>query len=130
MKISRLSYTKIFLKQKGWAIDDANVKLYMYRWWYSHRSKKQGGLRLSLDGFEFLTNELGLTSYEINFQDSIDLSPHTLLFFDRNFDSPYLLTNRNIHVFTEKKNFELHLFSNDIQRYGLVKALQNQKKEE
>ena len=127
--ISKETYTKIFLQQKDRSIDPANVKLHLYKWWQSHRSKEIGGLRLSEDGFEFLTDELELQCYEIPFTEPIDLSPQTIIFFDRNMDSPYYLTNQSITVFSERKSFELMLFSDDIRKYGLVKAMNNQNKD-
>lgn len=127
--ISKETYTKIFLKQNDKSIDEANVKLHLYKWWQSHRSKDTGGLRLSDEGFEFLTKELEIKSYEIPFTESIDLSPQTIIFFDRNMDSPYHLTNHSITVFSEKKSFELYMFSDDIRKYGLVKAMNRQKKD-
>lgn len=124
--ISKETYTKIFLKAKDKSIDPANTKLHLYKWWQSHRSKEIGGLRLSDEGFEYLVNELELKSYEIPFTEPIDLSPQTIIFFDRNMDSPYYLTNQSITVFSEKKSFELYMFSDDIRKYGLVKAMNNQ----
>lgn len=124
--ISKETYTKIFLQQKDRSIDAANVKLHLFKWWQSHRSKEVGGLRLSKDGFEFLTQELDLQCYEIPFTEPIDLSPQTIIFFDRTMDSPYYLTNQSITVFSERKSFELMLFSDDIRKYGLVKAMNRQ----
>lgn len=127
--ISKETYTKIFLQAKEKSIDAANVKLHLYKWWQSHRSKDVGGLRLSDEGFDFLTDELELQSYEIPFTESIDLSPQTIIFFDRNMDSPYYLTDQSITVFSERKSFELMLFSDDIRKYGLVKAMNRQNKD-
>jgi hypothetical protein len=127
--ISKETFTKIFLQQKEKSIDEANIKHHLYKWWQSHRSKDVGGLRLSDDGFEFLTNELELRSYEIPFTEPIDLSPQTIIFFDRNMDCPYYLTNQSITVFSERKSFELYMFSDDIRKYGLVKAMNRQNKD-
>lgn len=127
--ISKETYTKIFLQQKDRSIDAANVKLHLFKWWQSHRSKDMGGLRLSDEGFRFLREELDLQCYEIPFTEPIDLSPQTIIFFDRTMDSPYFLTNQNITVFSERKSFELMLFSDDIRKYGLVKAM-NRKDED
>ena len=127
--ISKETYTKIFLQQKDRSIDAANVKLHLFKWWQSHRSKEVGGLRLSEEGHKFLTEELELQSYEIPFTEPIDLSPQTIIFFDRTMDSPYYLTNQSITVFSERKSFELMLFSDDIRKYGLVKAMNNQNKD-
>ena len=127
--ISKETFTKIFLQQKDKSTDSANMKHHMYKWWQSHRSKDQGGLRLSDDGFDFLVNELELRSYEIPFTEPIDLSPQTIIFFDRTMDFPYYLTNQSITVFSERKSFELYMFSDDIRKYGLVKAMNNQNKD-
>jgi hypothetical protein len=127
--ISKETFTKIFLQQKDRSTDEATMKLHMYKWWQSHRSKDQGGLRLSDEGFEYLINELELRSYEIPFTEPIDLSPQTIIFFDRNMDCPYYLTNQSITVFSERKSFELYMFSDDIRKYGLVKAMNRQNKD-
>ena len=127
--ISKETYTKIFLQQKEKSIDSANIKHHMYKWWQSHRSKESGGLRLSDEGFEFLTSELDLKSYEIPFTEPIELSPQTIIFFDRTMDGPYYLTNQSITVFSERKSFELYMFSDDIRKYGLVKAMNAQNKD-
>lgn len=127
--ISKETYTKIFLTQKERSVDPANVKLHLFKWWQSHRNKSEGGLRLTEEGFQFLTDELELKSYEIPFTDPIDLSPQVIIFFDRHMDCPYFLTNKAITVFSERKSFELYMFSDDIRRYGLVKAINNQQKD-
>jgi hypothetical protein len=127
--ISKETFTKIFLQQKDKSTDSANMKHHMYKWWQSHRSKDIGGLRLSEEGFDYLVNELELRSYEIPFTEPIDLSPQTIIFFDRTMDFPYYLTNQSITVFSERKSFELYMFSDDIRKYGLVKAMNNQNKD-
>lgn len=127
--LSKEAYTKIFLKQKEYSLDEANVKLHLYKWWQSHRSKDSGGLRLSWEGYQFLIEDLGLQSYDIPFTDPIELSPQTIIFFDRHMDSPYYLTNREVVVFSEKKSFELYMFSDDIRKYGLVKAINRRNKD-
>lgn len=125
--ISREIYTKIFLKEMGRSTDDANVKLHLHKWWQSKRTKEGGGLRLSLEGYEFLVTELELKEYEIPFNEKIELSPQTIIFFDQFLDCPYFLTNQSLTVFNEKKAFELYMFSDDIRKYGLIKAINNQK---
>jgi len=126
--ISREIYTKIFLKEMGRSTDEANVKLHLNQWWQSKRTKDEGGLRLSLNGYEFLVTELELKEYEIPFNEKIELSPQTIIFFDQFLDCPYFLTNQSLTVFNEKKAFELYMFSDDIRKYGLIKAINNQKK--
>lgn len=121
--ISREVYTKIFLSELGRSTDEANVKVTMDTIWQSRRTKVDGGLRLSDKGYEFLVGEVKLQEYEIPFTEPIDLSPQIIIFFDRYLDCPYYLTYQGLTVFSEKKAFELHLFSDDIRKFGLVKAM-------
>lgn len=121
--ISRETYTKIFLTELGRSTDEANVKVTMDTIWQSRRTKVDGGLRLSDKGYEFLVGEVKLQEYEIPFTEPIDLSPQIIIFFDRYLDCPYYLTYQGLTVFSEKKAFELHLFSDDIRKFGLVKAM-------
>ena len=127
--ISRTALTKIFLQQWGKSIDSANVQLFGRKWWQSTRVGKETAFRLSEDGFEFLTSDLELKSYEIPFTESIELSPQTIIFLERYIDCPYYLTTESVTVFSEKKSFELMLFSDDIRKFGLVKAMNERQKE-
>lgn len=128
--ISSIAFTKIFLKQQEKSCDEANVKLHHRMWWQNTRTKEGGGLRLTEDGYNHLSNVLELKEYEIPFTEQIELSPQTIIFFDRYIDCPYYLTNQSITVFAEKKAFELMLFSDDIRKFGLMKAINNRKKSE
>jgi hypothetical protein len=121
--IDRDTLTKIFLQQWGKSTDDANLQLYSRKWWQSNRVNKKTAFRLSTEGLDFLTNSLDLKSYEIPFTESIELNPQTIIFLERYLDCPYYLTNHSITVFSEKKSFELYLFSDDIRKYGLIKAM-------
>jgi hypothetical protein len=127
--ISRETYTKIFLNELGRSTDDANLKVTMDTIWQSRRTKVDGGLRLSDKGYEFLVGEVKLQEYEIPFTEPIDLSPQIIIFFDRYLDCPYYLTYQGLTVFSEKKAFELHLFSDDIRKFGLVKAMSARSKD-
>lgn len=121
--ITRDALTKIFLQQWGKSTDDTNMKIFSRKWWQSSRVNKQTAFRLSEEGFEFLTNELELKMYEVPFTDSIELSPQTIIFLERYIDCPYYLTTQSITVFSERKSFELYMFSDDIRKYGLLKAM-------
>jgi hypothetical protein len=125
--ISQELYTKFFLKEWGKSTDDANLRLYKHTWWYNTRTKNQGGLRLTDKGLEFLITELKLRDYEIPFLDNIELNPQLIIFLDNFLDCPYFLGHQSLTVFSEKKSFELYMFSDDIRRYGLIKALKKQK---
>jgi hypothetical protein len=127
--IERDALTQIFLKQWGKSIDEANVKLYSRKWWQCNRANKQTALRLTDEGLSFLINDLEIRSYEVPFTESIELSPQTIIFLERYMDCPYHVTCRSIIVFSEKKSFELCLFSDDIRKYGLIKAINEREKD-
>jgi len=127
--ITRDGLTKIFLQQWGKSTDDANVKLFGRKWWQSTRASKQNNFRLSDEGYEFLVKDLDLKEYEIPFTEPIELSPQTIIFLERYVDCPYYLTNMSITVFSERKSFELMLFSDDIRKFGLIKAMKEREKE-
>jgi hypothetical protein len=118
-------YTKIFLSQAGIPTDPVNVKIYMDLWWYS--SAKSTGLRLSQQGYDYLTKNLQIASYLVPFADDMELNSKVVVFLSRQMDCPFLLNANSIIVFSEKRSIELYLFSGDIRRYGLSKAVSNQK---
>ena len=127
--ITRDSLTQIFLQQWGKSTDDANMKIFGRKWWQSTRAGKQNNFRLSDEGYEFLVKELDLKEYEIPFTEPIELSPQTIIFLERYVDCPYYLTNMSITVFSERKSFELMLFSDDIRKFGLIKAMNDREKD-
>ena len=127
--ITRDALTKIFLQQWGKTTDDVNVKMFSRKWWQSTRVGKQSAFRLSDEGFEFLTTDLDLKCYDIPFTEPIELSPQTIIFLERYVDCPYYLTQESITVFSERKSFELMLFSDDIRKFGLIKAMNKREKD-
>ena len=120
------TYTKIFLKQLGKTSNDLTVKEYLPLWWKNTR--EAGGLRLTDAGFDVLT-EIELATYEVPYPKDMPMTTQVVIFLDKFIDCPYYLTNRAIHVTSEKKAIELHLFSGDLRKYGLAKALNRQKPE-
>ena len=61
--------------------------------------------------------------YEIPFPKDYKFTTQTFIFLDQFITCPYYLTNRSIWVTDEKKSMELHLFSGDLRKYGLTKAM-------
>ena len=126
--MNKETYTKVFLKQAEIAISDVTMKEYMSTLWQNTRVKNEGGLRLTDFGLEFLKSKLELTTYEIPFPKDFELTTNTIIWLDQFIDCPYWLCKYSIEVTDEKKALELHLFSGDVKKYGLTKALNRQKK--
>jgi len=123
------TYTKIFLKQLGLATSEPNVKQYMPIWWANLRNKEKGGLRLTEEGYKML-QEIDLVTYDIPYPKDMPLTTQVIIFLDQFIDCPYYLSTRSITVTNEKKAVELTLFSGDLRKYGLTKAMTRQKKDE
>ena len=121
------TYTKVFLKQKDIAISEVTMKQYMSKWWQNTRVKDEGGLRLTDEGYEFIRNELDLATYQIPFPKDFKLTTNTIIWLDQFIACPYYLFQSSIVVTDERKAMELHLFSGDITKYGLTKAMNRHK---
>ena len=97
-------------------------------WWKNTRNKGTGGLRLTDEGMDVVT-EIGLATYDIPYPKDMPLTTQVIIFLDQLIDCPYYLTNRSITVTNEKKAVELTLFSGDLRKYGITKAMKRQNKE-
>jgi hypothetical protein len=123
------TYTKIFLKQSGKAITEAALKEYIPAWWQNTRAKDEGGLRLTDEGFRFITEDLQLQTYDVPYPANFEFTTQSIIFLDKFITCPYYMGKRSLVVTDEKKAIELHLFSGDIRKYGLTKAMKRQEKE-
>lgn len=117
------TYTKIFLKNSNIALSEATMKEYLPLWWQNTRAKDEGGLRLTEDGYIHLTEKLDIQTYEVPFPKDFKVTTQVIIFLDKFIDCPYFLSPYSIIVTNEKKAMELHLFSGDLRKYGLAKAL-------
>ena len=121
------TYTKVFLKQLNKSTDSATVKQYMPLWWRNTRSKYTGGLRLTESGYDILM-EIGIETYDIPFPPDMPLTTQVIIFLDQFISCPYYITNKGIIVTDQKKAVELTLFSGDVRKYGLTKAMKRSEK--
>jgi len=119
---NKIVYTKIFLQQIDESTNDATVDDYIHRWWQNTRSKDQGGLRLTDEGFDLL-KKIDVSVYEISFPPDMPFTTKTIIFLDKFIECPYYITKSSIFVTDQKKSIELTLFSGDIRKYGIAKAL-------
>lgn len=121
------TYTKVFLNQLGKTSNDSGLAEYMPLWWKNTRDKEKSGLRLTDLGFETV-EKIGLATYEVNFPSDMPITAQVIIFLDKFIDCPYYLTKHSIIVTNERKAVELSLFSGDIRKYGLTKAMSRSKK--
>jgi hypothetical protein len=123
------TFTKIFLKNANISINPNTLKEYLPMWWINTRSKDVGGLRLTDKGLDFITKRLELKTYEVPFPVDFNVTTQTIIFLDRFITCPYFLADDGIIVTNEKKAMELMLFSGDIRKYGISKAMTRQEEE-
>lgn len=119
----KTTYTKIFLQQANISVNDNTMKEYLPIWWKNSRIKTEGGLRLTEEGLKFIQEKLELQTYDVPFPLEFTITTQILIFLDKFIDCPYYLAADGIIVTNEKKAMELHLFSGDIRKYGLTKAM-------
>jgi len=124
------TYTKIFLKQAGKSANEISLKQYLPLWWQNTRAKDVGGLRLTDEGFRFITEDLELVTYDIPYPPDFEFTTQSIIWLDNFIDCPYYLGRKSITVTNEKKALELHLFSGDIRKYGLTKAMKRQQEKD
>lgn len=123
------TYTKVFLKAANKTINETAIKEYLPVWWKNTRAKDTGGLRLTDEGFRFITEDVELTTYEVPYPRDFELTTNVVIWMDNFIDCPYYLGSNGITVTDERKAMELHLFSGDMRKYGLIKAMKRQEKD-
>jgi len=117
------SYTKIFLESASWDASVENIKKYNPVFWYNYRSKKEGGLRLTDKGLEFVIEHADIKVYNIDLPKELKFTPQVFLWLDQYLNSPFFIDKKNITVISERAAFELYLFSGDVKKYGLAKSV-------
>lgn len=116
------TYTRIFLRELDRNTSDQSVKEHLPLWWKNTRDRGAAGLRLTEAGFDTV-NEIGIETFEILYPKEMPITAEVIIFLDKFIDCPYYLTKNSIFVLGSKKAVELSLFSGDLRKFGLAKAL-------
>jgi hypothetical protein len=117
------AYTETFLKAAALEVTEEKLKEVLPVWWYNLRGKKNGGLRLTDQGIDFVENTAGIKTHQVDLPKEIAITPQILVWLDNYINSPYYLDKKYIKVLTEIAAFELYLFSGDVMKYGMSKSL-------
>lgn len=123
-------YTQIFLKAAEDTVSNDIIKSKKSVWWWNNRNKDTGGLRLTEEGIQYITDFAKIKTYSVKFPKEISITPQILIWLDNFIESPYYITKKDITVITEKAAFELYLFSGDIRKMGYSKALSKRMSQE
>jgi hypothetical protein len=127
--MNKLVYTKLFLKELGESVNDATVKEYLPLWWQNTREKSEGGLRLTEAGIEVL-KQFEIATYHIPYPQDMPMTAQVIIYLDNFIDCPYHLDKKGITVTNERKAVELALFSGDVRKYGIAKAMSRKRHSE
>lgn len=114
-------FTDVFQKNLELGLNDQEQIDFKNKIWFNLRNKNNS-LRLTDIGLDYV-RQANIRTYEIEFPKELKFSAQILIWLDRYLESPYHLSNKKIIVITEKAALELHLFSGDLQKYGITKTL-------
>lgn len=123
----RLELTKLVVSKSNTNPDQKDLEKTFNIIWQNPRKKLDGGYRLTDEGFRILTEDLELKKYDIVFPKELTLTNQTIIWLDRFIDGPYHLNKKGISVFKEKTAVQLVLFSGNVEKFGLAKAMSNAK---
>lgn len=115
--------TKLVSEHLGWPTDSKSLQKNHTIIWQNPRKKDVGGMRLSEQGYEVFTSQMEMKSYDIEFPKDFTLTNQVMIWLDRFIDGPWYVTKKSIVVFKEKTAVQLILFSGDVQKFGLAKAM-------
>jgi len=115
--------TKIVSEHLGWPADAKSLQKNHAVLWQNPRKKDIGGMRLTEQGYEVFTTQMEMKSYDIEFPKDFTLTNQVMIWLDRFIDGPWHITKKSIVVFKEKTAVQLILFSGDVQKFGLAKAM-------
>jgi len=115
--------TKVVSEHLGWPTEAKLLAKNHQIIWQNPRKKDVGGMRLTDEGFSVFTEQMDMKAYDIAFPKEFTLTNQVTIWLDRFIDGPYYITKKSIIVFKEKTAVQLVLFSGDVQKFGLAKAM-------
>ena len=115
--------TQIVSTQLGWPTDSNTLEKNHSILWQNPRKKTVGGMRLTDEGFVVFTEQMDMKSYDIEFPKEFTLTNQVMIWLDRFIDGPWYMTKKSIVVFKEKTAVQLVLFSGDVAKFGMSKAM-------
>jgi hypothetical protein len=125
----RIEITRVVLESIGLDATEKRVKETLPIWWQNPRQKDSGGLRLTDQGYTCL-KQADIKDYKIDLPKEIEWTNQLIIRMDQFIDCPFYLTKKAIYVFGEKMAVQLVLFSGNIQKYGLSKAMSVARKQQ
>lgn len=114
--MNKRELTRLFLEQVGTDASEASVKSFLTLWWFTPYS--QIGLRLTLEGHRFLSDQLKLTKYTFKIKEDTTKTLKMFLQMNKYLSSPYYLQGQNtIIIYGEQDAVMLGIMNGDLQQY-------------
>ena len=111
----KIKITKYVAEQLNLSTDEKHLKQLLPIWWQNTRIKEKGGLGLTQQGFDCLT-QADIKFHRVGFEDPVLVTNSLLLWMDRSIDCPFYITRDEIYLFGERMAVQLVLFSGDLQK--------------
>ncbi len=118
----RIEIVKYVLGVLGKPNDENSVKKMLPAFWVNPRQKSKGGLRLTESGHEWL-QLAEIKCYQIDLPKEMEWTNRLIIQLDQFIESPFYLTKKAIYVYNEKMAVQLVLFSGNIQKFGISRAM-------
>jgi hypothetical protein len=116
----KVELTRYVANQCQLPTDDDSIKHYLIQWWLNPRVKISGGLRLTDEGFDRVSEHV--KRHRVIIDEPIAYTNKVIIWLDNYIDSPWYVTDKEIFVFSERMAVQLVLFSGNIARYSEIKA--------
>jgi hypothetical protein len=116
----KLELTRYVAEQSQLPTDEDSIKYYLIQWWLNPRKKSTGGLRLTDEGFDRVSEHI--KRHRIIIDGPIEYTNKVIIWLDNYIDSPWYVTDKEVFVFSERMAVQLVLFSGNIARYSEIKA--------
>jgi hypothetical protein len=102
-------------------ISPQSLKKIKTTWWQNPRTKPEGGLRLTEQGFEAF-QKADLKAHRVRFEEPVEYDNKLIIQLDRYIDCPWYIRKDNIFVFNDRMAVQLVLFSGNITKFIKIKA--------
>jgi hypothetical protein len=106
-------------------ISPQSLKKFKTLWWQNPRTKLEGGVRLTEQGFEAF-QKADLKAHRVRFEEHVEYDNRLIIRLDRYIDCPWYIKKDNIFVFSDRVAVQLVLFSGNITKFINIKAEKNQ----
>jgi hypothetical protein len=116
----KFEITRYVAEQCQLPTDEDSIKYYLIQWWLNPRKKATGGLRLTDEGFDRVSEHI--KRHRVVIDGSIEYTNKVIIWLDNYIDSPWYVTDKEVFVFSERMAVQLVLFSGNIARYSEIKA--------